>query len=342
VNSQVTAEFENMPLPRLLSGLGTAYGLCLSETDGIYHFSLSRPDSATAYWVGQTRTVLLNYLPVQEALLLLPDVTLPYVRAVEEGNMLVVSGPPAMVQRIAQDVASLDKPGYHCRLQSWVLTTQDSKVSLKQVLGDFAQGTTRVGFDSTGNLTVAAGTQHARETLADLQALTTSSGLKAQRLPSIWCKNGQTASLFVGQTIYFWRFVRRTNDAVLDKTLAGTQLVFSPRTDGQNITASMSLQSDMPGAGYAAPKYGPLVMRRSARTIMRLQSGELMLIGGLLQGDTARVNDDPQALPWPLDAVASGRLHTQQRGEVAILIRMEAALTPPVSNQPIDAPINPS
>ncbi|MEN6643920.1 MAG: hypothetical protein ABFE08_15905 [Armatimonadia bacterium] len=330
VSNLVTANFEKMPLQRLLTSLATAYGLCLSQMGQDYHLSQTRPDSATAYWVGETRMVQLHYVPVQQALLLLPDAVLPYVHRMEANNSLILSGPRQMLDRIASDLAVIDKPGYQCRLRAWVIGTQSTDQSLREVLGGFADGDTSVGFDSSGNLSVETGSAVAEKLLVRLQALQTKGRLRMQSLPSVWCKSGYSASLFMGQRIYYWRFASIwSEEQTLDAAQAGTELTFYPRTDGEWITAWVTVQSDVPG--QASPT-GPVLMRRSAKTTVRLRSGQMMLIGGLLQSDSLRHRAKPTMLPWPADALASGRLRIRQDGEVAVLVQMEAALMPPTES----------
>lgn len=327
VSNLVTANFEKMPLQRLLTSLATAYGLCLSQMGQDYHLSQTRPDSATAYWVGETRMVQLQYVPVQQALLLLPDAVLPYVHRMEANNGLILSGPRQMLDRIASDLAVIDKPGYQCRLRGWVIGTQSTDESLRGVLGEFAHGDTSLGFDSDGNLSVETGSVVAEKLMARLRALQSQGRLQMQSLPSVWCKSGYSASLFVGQRIYYWRFADIwSEEQTLDAAQAGTQLTFYPRTNGEWITAWVAVQSDVPGQSSST---GPVLMRRTAKTTVQLRSGQMMLIGGLLQSDGVHQRGRPTMLPWPADALAAGKLRIREHGEVAVLVQMEAALMPP-------------
>lgn len=326
VQAKVTAQFTGRPARQALQGLAAAYGLCLREDAGAFYLTRSRPDTPASYWASVSETVPLKYLAPGDALLLLPEVVMPYVHTSPDGNALVVDGPPCMVTRIVRDLMTLDQPSRHCRLRAWVVSAEASAHEVTKVLARGAGRDSLTQADSSGELSLTVGPPQVPETLASLRALAERRELELEALPEITCLTGQNARLFIGQQIYYLRMYGWYAEVRLGKVGVGSELTIQPRNVGDEITARVDVRNSFAGAATDA---GPTIFTRSAGATLRMRSGDLIVVGGLRAGDATNHRDEP--LPWldPLSEALSGRLKSRTKGEVTILVQAESLLTPP-------------
>jgi hypothetical protein len=326
VPNKVTAHFDDAPLSQVLAGLGTAYGLCVRQDEGAYHLTLGRPDNPATYWAATTKTVALNYLEASKALLLLPDVVLPYVHANQDGNSLVINGPAPLIARIERDLATIDQPSRCCRLRAWVVSNEDSDEDVSQEVARITGGNTTWGIDGTaGDLQVGVGPGQAATVLAQLRVLARRGKVHIATLPSLVCQTGGSAEVFVGQELYYMRLAWGYY-LTLDKVAVGSKLWMQLRNVGDSITASIAVDSNVAGPSSGG---APHVFQRSAQAMVCVPSGGLMAIGGLRQAEDTKQRDRPLPFLGPVGDVLSGRLRTGTRGELTLLVEAEAMASPP-------------
>jgi len=312
VDLEVTAYLKDVPLERLLHTLVVGYGLSLHREGGAYFVSHSRAATAVPFWTAETRSVPLWYLPCDEALLLLPDVLLSFVRANEEGNALVMNGPSALLDRIERDLRVIDRPAYHCRLRAWVVSGRDVAERLREIAGRASGGTTAWQADSSGQVRIEVAEGQAHELVTSLRRLAMQRRLQVEALPVVQVKNGQQARLFVGEKIYW---VRETGLASVE---AGAELEIEPLTAGDWITASVKVNSSFLGE---TNDLGPLVLRRSAEGAVCLRSGDTMIIGGLRLAESSKEQRKTARL-------LNGRYGYEGEQDVWVIVQARASLAP--------------
>ena len=324
---KVTGNFDHMPLRRLLQALSTAYGLAVCEDRDGYFVAACDSDRAGSAWTATTRTVTLNYLRPGQAQLLLPEVLLPYVKPNMDANSLTISGSAALVDRAEADLRVIDQPGYQCRIRTWLVSAQSGQTDLQSLLAKSLGGTTALSGSSAGELSIRVGDQQATDALMSLRALARENKLQISAMPSLTCNTGTSASLFVGQQIYYWRLTSGYGQEVqLTSAEAGSRLSISPRAAGDCVTAWVDVENSFLGE---MNDLGPMILRRKASSLVRMASGDLLVIGGLRQGS----NDawrSRTGTGLPLDAVLTGKLKQRQQGEVYVLVRAEAWPSAPV------------
>ncbi len=319
VDLQVTTHLESVPLQRLLQTLVVGYGLSLRREGGTYFVSLSQAETAVPFWTAETRSVPLRYLPCDEALLLLPDVLLSYVRSNEEGNALVMNGPSPLLDRIEQDLRVIDQPAYHCRLRAWVVSARDVAERLQEITGRASGGTTAWQADSSGQVRIEVAEGRAHEFVTSLRRLATRRLLHTEALPVVQVKNGQRARLFVGEKIYYWKLSGYGwQNMALDSVEAGAELEIEPLTAGDWITATVKVNSSFLGE---TNDLGPLVFRRAAEGMVRLRSGDTIIIGGLRLVERSKERRKTAML-------LEGRYSYEEEQEVCVLLQARASRAP--------------
>lgn len=328
VQCRVTMHVTDFPLRRVLQALASSYGLNLREESGAYYLTLSRPDNPTSYWAATTRNVPLNYLSPSRALLMLPDTVLPYVHPSRDGNALVVDGPGSMVQRIEQDLRTLDQPTRLCRLRCWVVSTEKTDDEVREVMSRIRGGNTDLLVNSEGDLSITVGPERATRTLARLRALRRRGKLHIEALPSVLCWPGGSANLFVGQSIYYLRVYGEYGEITLDKVSVGTSLDVWARNVGETITAWVNVANSVTGEQTAE---GPTIFTQRAQSTLRIKSGDLMVVGGLRSTEDGRDDQKPLPAIGPLSDVISGRFKQSINGEVTVLVQAESLDSVPVA-----------
>lgn len=93
-----------------LDAIAAGCGLCTQKLPDGRWVIAAATGSAGAYGAGESRRVQLKYLRAVDALDLLPNFLMQYLRADEGSNSIVVRGPGRLADRVTEDLAKLDVP----------------------------------------------------------------------------------------------------------------------------------------------------------------------------------------------------------------------------------------
>jgi hypothetical protein len=125
-----------------LDAIATGCGLCTQSLPGGRWVIAAPTGSAGAYGAGESRRVQLKYLRAVDALDLLPNFLMQYLRPDEGSNSIVVTGPGPLADRVAEDLAKLDVPSPEVLVE--VVTVEYTSghdlaraLQLERYLGDF-------------------------------------------------------------------------------------------------------------------------------------------------------------------------------------------------------------
>ena len=333
----VSACLADLPLDRALRALAAGYGLALSRREGSYYLTNAFPDDAAAYYAGEQRRIPLRYLPAGDAPDLLAPPLLRNVYPETGTNSVLVTGPPALLDKVERDLAVLDQPSSHCRLRAWIISAARENQSLRKVLGRFSGGTTRAEISGGKNLQVLVAPDAPSSILAELRALATREQIRMVALPFLEVENGEQAELFVGQRQYYFRLVgRRTQALTLDFVPAGSRLLIEPRASGEAITAHLIAENS---ALLPPTSLGPRLKRTTVDSHIRLGDGRCVLIGGLTLSGADDQADRP-GIGRPLTALFDETRKSGEVSEVWVLVegRARLATTPPPVGPTEDKP----
>ncbi len=285
----VSASLRDMSLERMLRVLAAGYGLAVSREGGAYFLTAAFPDNPASYYASEQRRIPLRYLAAAEAPDLLAPPLLRFVHPEVSTNSVIVNGPPLLLDKVERDLAQLDQPAPHCRLRAWLIAAQARDNRVREVMARFTGGTTQATVAEGQRLSLEVADRAPSTIAAALRLLTTNQRVRIAALPSLEVVNGETAELFVGQQIYYFRLQgRRWQQLTLDSIQAGSRLLLEPRIAGQVITARISAESS---ALVGRNALGPLVQRHSVGGQVQLGSGRCVLIGGLTLGGDDRIAD---------------------------------------------------
>ncbi len=247
-------------------------------------------ETAPGYAASESRRLYLRHLRAVDAMDLLPNFLLEYVRPDEGRNAVVVSGPQPLLDRVAEDLRKLDVPAPEIEVEAVAVEYTSAEaiaraLHLERFVGDFAGG-----LDSlTGGLRLLwlDGLPDGWDLLLDNLEGQTSTRLSSRARGRVL--NGHLASLAAGEE----RFVvlERLYDPSLAELVAiptSTLLVLQPLVgDGDEVMLRITLV--VRTISGTDPQSGmPIVAIRRAATQLRVRDGETVDLAGIRTEQTER------------------------------------------------------
>ncbi len=336
VKRLATVHMTDVPLERFVRSVAAGYGLTVSRVNGAWLVSDGLPTSLAPYSAGGTRVYPLRYIEARDAINLLPNFLLRYLKASASGDSIIAYGPAQLLDRIGEDLRAIDRPSQLVRVRTAVIEISDAETARRLwrlVAGD----DTRVAIDgSAGTIRIENGTERFDEYVADIRALDTARGLRLRARPSLVVRPGQRADLFVGQRQYY-QYLSWGEEAQLRSAQAGVNLNIRPRPMGAGMIEVHFRLSVSTFRGVASE--APIVDTREAQTTLVLADGGTAVVGGgMVQGgvDDRRSGPRPFREAWLLRDLTQSRLRDEQRTEIVFLVSAEYARSRPHGADPED------
>lgn len=329
-NYRASISVRDAPPDELLRAVARAYGLSVRSVAGTYFVTEGLPTEVDSYWASPTASFRLRHIPADEAVELLPDFLLRYVRSDPGDNALVATGPPQLLDKLEADLRKIDRPVPQIRLSALLVEeAQDggldaasaliagSELHQFQTSGDAGQLTYRVVNDPMNDL-------HLK-----LRALEERGVIRTRVCPSVTVRSGSSGELFLGRRQYFafsrpisggWQ--RRRQEVVLEYADIGSRIAVTPWSgDGKIITVKLTVQAN---AVVNVDRRGlPLLATRRAWGTVRLDTGDTIVLGGL----SLEMSDDQhrRAGPDRVPVVADlGRGRKRVGGQTNALVLLTA------------------
>lgn len=279
-----SAHFEAKPVTEAILALANAYGLaCRRGPQGEFLITEGTVRDAAAFGQSEGALIPLRYLPAQEALNLLPNFLLAYVRFDEERNALVAFGSEAMVEKLRRDVARLDQPTPQVEIQVLLVEMEQEEALHIQPRWEAKRLTTSYTFQPLpGEWTYTAVARLPRGFDARLVALEKQHQVKIEARAHLKTLNGQPALLFLGSRRYFQilRSTWRAQEVVLTSVDVGIRLHIVPITGGEEVMG-LYFAPEMANVLEVEPGTNlPTLGIRRAEGVALLRRGETLLLGG--------------------------------------------------------------
>lgn len=297
VQGLVTYEAKDQPLEEVLSAILLPAGYTYTFKGGTYFVGSARPEDPAFGLLSQTDAVVLSNLDATEAIGLLSDYFKPYVKASKTGNMVAITAPPNVVDRIRHDLKTLDAPPDQVVIE--VIVTEVTKDALRQIginwslmdstaksIWDVTVGNTSIANPGiVGNYfepNVKIGGNNV-DVMASLQALIQTGDAKVRANPRVTTMNAHTAQISLVKDQYF--IIQTGNNQfyqynTLQAVSSGIKLEITPFTsDSGEITLFVKPEvGDVVGNSSSGL---PEINRRAAATSVRVKDGQTFSIGGL-------------------------------------------------------------
>ena len=331
VKATANLSLSNQTAEGLLYAIASAYGLALSEVDGVYMFSQGVPQDLAAYRLSGTASFPLRYTRAQAASGLLPTFLYSYLHVNEEQNAVVVTAPQQMLDKIRGDLEAVDIAPPQILIEAIAVeftNNDDLEKALRVVRGDVTGRTTgdeenafgppelwletdpRSGLLSYSNIG-----ELPRDFEGRLRALETEQRAHIRAAPRMAVMNGHEADIFIGVR----RFIKvefitygQTTEKIQGVDV-GVKLRVRPLTGGGGeITLTISPDgTEVSNVSELDPGTGlPVLSTRQTGTTVRVTDGETVMIGGLSQ---RQVEDRVTKVPVLGDLPLLGSLFRSRR-----------------------------
>jgi type IV pilus assembly protein PilQ len=294
VQGLVTYEANDQPLEQVLEAILVPLGYTYSRSEGVYWVGSAKPDGPAFGSLSKTRIKTLANFDATQAIELLNDAFRPYVKASSTGNLVCITAPPSIADRIEADLSAIDSPRDLVMIE--VIMAEITHTGLREIgFNWFAEGpsnggnwrfaTQYAGAEDPG--VVGALEQVGFEAIdwtARLEALVLDGKAEIRASPRITTLNGRSAGISLTRDQYF---VIQTGTGVgyqyntLESVSSGIKLEITPYVaESGDVTVYVKPEvGDVTGESPTSDL--PEISWRRAETAIRVQDGETFSIGGL-------------------------------------------------------------
>ncbi len=307
VKGEANLHLDDLPVEVVLRSVASAFGLALSEVEGVYMFSQGVPQDLAAYRLSGTASFPLRYTRAKDASGLLPTFLYSYLHVNEEQNAVVVTAPQQMLDKIASDLEAVDIAPPQILIEALAVEFTDTAELdrvMRMLRGDVTGRTTgyqyddyyepgvpeywlesdsrsgRVGYSNIGALPY--------DFEARIRALETAQQARIRAAPRMAVINGHSADIFIGVRRFItveYIFYGQTTEKIQGVDV-GVKLRVTPLTGGgDEITLNIDPEStELSNISELDPQTGlPVLSTRQTGTTVRVKDGETVMIGGLTQ-----------------------------------------------------------
>ena len=328
VHRRLTCRLTDIEVGTFLRTTAHGYGLAVAESDGMIYVSNAIPDNVASYWLSSSVTIPLRHLSAGDALQLLPEYVLRFVRPNETGNALVATGPPPLVEKVREDIHKLDQRGLQISVRAVLVELGTETTAQRDLEATIAGGTTDYSINSTGTgLRFGVLQQRLSEIRARLKYLRRRGQVKLRVEPQLTVASGEQAEFFFGEKQYF-KFQRvgwQGPELTIESADVGVRLKVTPwGAVREHITVPMTVEASniiSVGAGGL-----PRVARRKATSCLALAGGDTVIVGGLqlTSPTTTRQHTPREITPWPFNELAANVMHQGLVRRAVILLQVDA------------------
>ncbi len=289
VSRSITINIPTKPARQIVDDIVSAYGLSVADVGGVTMISEGIPRSPSSYLLSDIDSIPTKYVDAANARNLLPVFLQDYVKVNAEQNSVVLSAPTEVLAKFREDIAQFDIPAAQILIELQLIELTDTSLDQLGLNFNYNNSNHGGGFNNeTGNLVYRAMSGLTDQFRLNLQALQEQGKARVRANPRIATVSGRRASVFVGRQRYVIQPIEN-NGRSSNFIDAGVRLGITPFTGGQrqvliNVDAEVSTLS-APDPVTRLPEKST----RTASTIVRVNDGQTIVIGGLRQQETRAV-----------------------------------------------------
>jgi len=312
VTGTISCELKGVPLDTALEMVLAGTGFVVKKTPYYYLVSSSDPASPGFATISETRRLRMNYMKCDDALKLLSQNFQRYAKA--DANMVCVTAPPIILERIIADLKRMDLPTRHVMLDARVVVMERGNLlnlgiewGWPQIQAGFFGASdlhggrryaeaaaeekaipprgqwpwgVQIGYSPDGTFTNAL--------LMTLNLLSENGEADIVASPQVMAQDGRESQIKVMTEEYYMMTTPEAalgfyTRAELEKVESGTILTITPRIgDNNEISLNFSVEvSDSIPRGRGSDL--PVVTRRTATNSVRIKDGGTVALAGLTE-----------------------------------------------------------
>jgi len=277
-----------------------------------------------------------NYLKAQELYTLMPSSYRPFLQVNEDVNLITITASPELVARIKEDLMKFDRAPRQVMIEALIIEiSRDDTKALGINWGPMTESGLNINMvsqqvtyskttgDSTARTTTISGLLSG-DSIARINAMISQGKAKIKANPRVATLEGRQAEISVGTEEYATIEAGSPGNrySTLQSINAGVVLKITPFLDAKKqITVRIAPEvSEVTGQGATGL---PIITKRTASTTLRVDDGQTIAIGGLIQDQKSESTNK-----WPLlgsipligSALFQHKVTSVQSKEVIILI----------------------
>jgi type II secretory pathway component GspD/PulD (secretin) len=239
--------------------------------------------------IHRTQMFKLNYATAATTLTLLPAALQEYVRADPETNVLAISAPEILVDRIVADIAAIDVPRQHIMLDARVVVLD--RADLLDFGGEWRWPTVTAGTAVSDavkwpwelRIGYTPGREFTNALALTLNLLSQNNEATIVANPQVLAQDGKESDIRVTTEEYF----QITSDdgsksvAGLEKIETGTILKITPQI-GRNGELTLNMDIEVSDVVARGEQNLPVVSRRTTHSVVQLADGGTAAVAGLV------------------------------------------------------------
>ncbi len=298
VTGFVTCELKDAPLDKALQAVLAGTGNVVKKTPEYYLISSPEPTSASFPAISETRLVKLGYAKPDVAVNLLSSRFKDYAQPDTDRNLVCVTAPPELMERITADLKLIDQPPRQVMLDARIVVIESGnllnlglKWNWPQAKGGvFSNAGLNEGPELTGakwpwgvQIGYTPDAEFTDSLLLTLNLLAQNEDATVVANPQLMAQDGKEAQIKVTNEEYFKilteeaYYIRST----LEQIEVGTTLKITPRV-GDNGDITLDLTAEVSDVIARGEEGLPVVTRRVANSTVRVENGGTAAVAGLV------------------------------------------------------------
>lgn len=337
VQGSISIELREVPLEdalRLVLSSGNYSFRRMPE--GYYLVGLCTPNSPSFNQLSITDFFQPSYLKAKELQSLLSEFYSPYIHVNEDINTITITAAPEVVARLKKDLATLDRPPRQVMIEALVIEISETDSTALGIAWGPMYSTgfninmpaneatySKVSGTSAAKTTTISGTL-SNDVIARINTMVARGKAKVKANPRVATLEGKQAELSVGREEYATIEVGSQGNrySTLQSIASGVILRITPYLDDKKqITVKIAPEVSEVTAQSAEGL--PVIAKRTALTTLRVDDGQTIAIGGLIQEQKSESTNK-----WPIlghipligPALFQHKVTSVQNKEVIILI----------------------
>ncbi|MBM7556373.1 hypothetical protein [Halanaerobacter jeridensis] len=295
VGGQVTAEFQEMPLEKVLERILASGGYTYRKIEDFYLVGLPSPKSNTFSKLSEIEIIRLDHISSKQVFTLLPNFFRSYVHGNTEDNIITISAPTQKLTRIKSFIKELDQPRPQVKIK--VIITEVNSSQMREIGNKLfnynkdGDPNKTASYDLDDGLLTFEGDIYGKF-LGQLRMLEKEHQAEVRADPHVLVTSGENAKLFVGKEeniIIDSSDDDYDDDSRIEEIEVGMKLNLTAEVRGEEL---IDLQVSPEISHFLNEKRPDIIVRKnSLTTSLRLKSGQTAILAGMTKENEAEYEE---------------------------------------------------
>lgn len=333
VQGWVTADLKDVPLEKALEIVLAGGGYTYRWMGDYYLVGLPDVKSSTFNSLSITEHIQIKHTDAKSVAGLLSDFYSPYIKVDTVNNIISITAPKEIIERIKQDILKLDKPKKQVIIESAVIELSESggeslegSFGLSLPIGEQEETTGTVGAEYSYIGGIVFNLDSAQKIWLKLKALVGEGKAKVRATPKVSTIDGREAEIELGREEYV--IITTGTETTLTRTLqmikGGIILRILPKViesdTSEDPSILLTIATEVSDVKMGAET--PTALRRVVSTTVRIKDNQSVVIGGLKhESENEVIEKVPILGDLPIIGVLfSSKRKTRELSDIVIIL----------------------